>query len=154
LDESAKEDSNSLRDSSDDVYTRRSRRHHRPHERSYINFKVDILEFEDQLDPDLFLDWLETVERVVEFEDIPEEKKVKLVALKLRKYVSIWWSNVVYKRVRKCKGKIKTWEKMKAKLKSKFLCPYYLQDNFLKLHHLKQGSKSVGSTVETLSNYS
>jgi len=32
---------------------------------------------------------------------------------------------------------------MKAKLKSKFLPPNHLQDNFLKLHHLKQGSKSV-----------
>jgi len=32
---------------------------------------------------------------------------------------------------------------MKSKLKYKFLPPHYLQDNFLKLHHLKQGSKSV-----------
>jgi len=89
------------------------------------------------------LDWLQTIERVFEFKDFPEEKKVKLVALKLRKYASIWWLNVVSKRVRKGKGKIKTWEKMKSKLKSKFLPPYYLQANFLKLHHLKQGSRSV-----------
>ena len=47
------------------------------------------------------------------------------------------------KRVRKGKSKIKTWEQMKSKLKAKFLPPHYLQDNFLKLHHLKQGSKSV-----------
>ena len=32
---------------------------------------------------------------------------------------------------------------MKEKLKSKFLPSHYLEDNFLKLHHLKQGSKSV-----------
>ena len=32
---------------------------------------------------------------------------------------------------------------MKSKLKSKFLPPHYLQDNFLKFHHLKQASKSV-----------
>ena len=83
------------------------------------------------------------VERVFEFKDISEEKKVKLVALKLRKYASIWWSNVMTKRVRKGKGKMRTWEKTKSKLTSKFLPPYYLQDNFLKLHHLKQGSKNV-----------
>jgi len=40
--------------------------------------------------------------------------------LKLGKNASIWWLNVVSKRARKGKGKIKTWEKMKAKLKSKF----------------------------------
>jgi len=35
------------------------------------------------LDPDLSLDWLRTVERVFNYKDVPEEKKVKLVALKL-----------------------------------------------------------------------
>ena len=47
------------------------------------------------------------------------------------------------KRARKGKGKIRTWTKMRDKLKSKFLPPHYLQDNYLKLHHLKQGTKSV-----------
>jgi len=49
----------------------------------------------------------------------------------------------VSKRFRKRKGEIKIWKKMKSKLKSKFLPPHYLQDNFLKIHHLKQGSNSV-----------
>jgi len=142
-DDSEEEESNSLGDSDEDVYTRRSRWHHRPHDRSYNDFKVDILEFEGQLEPDLFLDWLQTVERVFEFKDTTDETKVKLVALKLRKYASIWWSNVVIKRVRKGKGKTRTQVKMETKLKSKFLPPHYLQDNFLKLQHFKQGFKSV-----------
>ena len=137
------EGSNPMSDSSEDEFEQRSRRHQRPRERGYGDFKVDIPEFEGQLDPDIFLDWLQTVERVFEYKDIPEGKKVKLVALKLRKYASIWWSNVVSKRVRKGKSKIKTWEQMKSKLEAKFLPPHYLQDNFLKLYHLKQGSKSV-----------
>ena len=77
------------------------------------------------------------MESVVEYEEIPEYKKVKLVALKLRKYASIWWSNVVAKKARKRKSKIKSWRKMKEKLKAKFLPDHYLQDNFLKLHNLK-----------------
>ena len=32
---------------------------------------------------------------------------------------------------------------MRDKLKDKFLPSHYLQDNYLKLHHLKQGTKSV-----------
>ena len=74
---------------------------------------------------------------------MPEDKKVKLVALKLWKYASIWWANLVAKRARNGKGKIRTWAKMKDKLKSKFLPSHYIQDNYSKLHHLKQGSKSV-----------
>jgi len=46
--------------------------------------KVDIPEFEGQLDPDLFLDWLRTVEWVFNYKYLLDEKKVKLVALELR----------------------------------------------------------------------
>jgi len=57
-DASDDEESNSLGDSDQDVYARRSRRQHRPHDQSYNDFKVDIPEFKGQLDPDVFLDWL------------------------------------------------------------------------------------------------
>jgi len=79
----------------------------------------------------------------VECKEVPDDKKVKLVALKLCKYASIWWSNVVAKRARKGKGKIRSWRKMKEKLRAKFLPPHYLQDNYNKLHNLRQGSRSV-----------
>jgi len=108
-----------------------------------LNFKVDIPEFKGQLDPDLFLDWLQTVEWVFDYKDVPDAKKAKLVALKLRKYASIWCTNVVAERARKGKVKIRSWDQMRDKLKDKFLPPRYLQDNYLKLHRLKQGTKSV-----------
>ena len=114
-----------------------------PRRESHLHFRVDIPKFEGQLDSDLLLDWLQTMERVFEYKVIPDDKKVKLVALKLRKYASIWWANLVATRVRKGKGKIRTWTKMREKLRSKFLASHYLQDNYLKLHHLKQGTKSV-----------
>ena len=77
------------------------------------------------------------MERVFEYKQIPDDKKVKLVALKLGKYASIWWSNVVAKRVRKRKSKIKSWRKTREKQKTKFLPDHCLQDNYLKLHNLK-----------------
>jgi len=43
---------------------------------------------------------------------------------------------------------------MRDKLKDKFLPSYYLQDNYLKLQHLKQDSKSVESTLGSLNNSS
>jgi len=54
------------------------------------------------------LDWLQIIERVFEFKDISDEKKVKLVALEHIKYASIWGSSVVSKRVRKGTGEINT----------------------------------------------
>ena len=88
-------------------------------------FKVEIPEFEGQLNPDEFKDWMNTVERVFEYKGVSDDKQVKLVALKLCKYASIWWSTVVSKRARKEKDKIRSWSKMKEKLKTKFLPPTY-----------------------------
>jgi len=33
---------------------------------------------------------MEMVERIFEYKEIPEDKKVKLVALKLKKYAPLW----------------------------------------------------------------
>ena len=109
-----------------------------PRRGSNLDSKVDIPKFEGQLDPDLFLEWLWTVESVFAYNDIPENHKVKLVALRLRKYASIWWTNLVAKRVRQGKDKIRTWDKMKSKLKARFLPPTYLQSNYSQLPHFTQ----------------
>jgi len=72
------------------------------------DFRVKLLEFEGKLDPDEFLEWLNTVETIFEYKEVPEDKKVKLVALRLRKYASLWWTNLCNKRIRERKPKIKT----------------------------------------------
>ncbi|VFQ98684.1 unnamed protein product [Cuscuta campestris] len=41
------------------------------YERGANDFKVDIPTFEGKNDPDDFLEWLETVERVFDFKDVP-----------------------------------------------------------------------------------
>jgi len=120
-------------------FARRGRRY----SPNFNDFKVDIPEFEGKLDPDDFIEWLQTVERIFDYKEIPEDKKVKIVALKLRKYASLWWTNLVTKSVRQGKGKIRTWEKMKTKLKARFLPPNYVQNNYSTLHNLTQGSLCV-----------
>ena len=42
------------------------------------NLRVDISEFEGMLDPHEFLEWLHTVKRIFEYNDVPEQKKVKV----------------------------------------------------------------------------
>jgi len=107
------------------------------------DFKVEVPEYEGKLDPEEFSDWLHPVERVFEYKDIPEDKKVKLVALRFRKYASLWWTNLCANKVRERKSKIRTWEKMKSKLKAWFLPSTYVQDCYSQLYHLNQGNLSV-----------
>ena len=41
-----------------------------------------------------FLHWLNTVDEIFEYHGTLEYRKVKLVALKFRKYALIWWENL------------------------------------------------------------
>nr|GEV60836.1 hypothetical protein CTI12_AA531400 [Tanacetum cinerariifolium] len=104
------------------------------------DIKFDILEYDGKLDPNEFMEWLRTVERVFNYKQTTEDNKVKIVALKLQKYASTWWSNTFLKRERARKEKIRTWPKMKAKMKQKFLPTYYIQNSFSQLHSLRQGN--------------
>jgi len=140
--EESEAESNPIESESEEEAIRRPRRDRRQSQGSN-DFRVEIPEFEGKLDPDEFLEWLSTVERVFEYKEVPEDKKVKRLALKLRKYASLWWTNLCAKRVRNHKGKIRTWEKMRAKLKSRFLPPSYVQDSYAQLHSLTQGNMSV-----------
>ena len=103
---------------------------------NYNDFRVEILEFQGKLDPDEFLKWIYIVKRIFKYKDVPEGKKVKLVTPRLRKNTSLWWTNLYGKRVRNRNSKIRTWEKMEAKLKSWFLPSTYIQDSYSKLHNL------------------
>jgi len=110
---------------------------------NFNDFRVDIPEFEGKLDLDEFLEWPHTVERILDYKVVPEDKKAKLVALRLRKYASLWWNNLCHKRIRERKSKIQTWEKMMSKFKARFLPLSYVQDSYSQLHNLTQGNMSI-----------
>ncbi|ONH94846.1 hypothetical protein PRUPE_7G034800 [Prunus persica] len=100
------------------------------------------------MQPDDFVDWLNTVERIFDYKEVSDEKKVKIVAIKLKRNASAWWEQLQTRRDRTGKSKIKTWEKMKKELKRKFLPENYLQTNFLKLHNLRQGNWAIEEYTE------
>ena len=128
--------------------TSRSRRMRHPrHREKEFGIKVEIPDFEGGVHLDEFIEWLHTVEHVFDFKDIPDERKVKLVAIKFKKHASIWWENLRRQREREGRSKICTWDKMKRELKCIFLPSHYRQDIFLKFHHLEQGNKSVAEYV-------
>ena len=105
--------------------------------------RVNVLEFEGKLNSDEFLEWLHVVENVCDYKEIPEDNKVKLIALSLRKYASPWWTNLCADRVRKRKEKIRTGEKMKSKRKTYFMPPSCVHDSYSQLHNPTQGTTSV-----------
>ena len=47
-------------------------------------FKLDIPEFKGCLQPKEFLDWVAAVEEILEFKEVPQDKRVSLVETKFR----------------------------------------------------------------------
>ncbi|GJY62546.1 reverse transcriptase domain-containing protein [Tanacetum coccineum] len=101
--------------------------------------RVNIPEFDgDTLNPKGFIDWLFTVEEVFEFKEVPENKRVSLIATKLRGRASVWWKQLKLTRERVGKPRVTSWRKVKKCMRSNFI-PH----NYQQLQNLKQGSKSV-----------
>ncbi|GJX04630.1 RNA-directed DNA polymerase [Tanacetum coccineum] len=130
-------------------------RHHRkppaPHHPTdplrSLGIHTEIPEFDGKLHPDDFLDWLQTVERIFDLRDIPDNVKVKLVAIKLKKYASLWWEHIQLQRYRNGKHKISSWNKMQRLLRAKFLPLTFKQDAYLDYQNLRQGSLSVEDLI-------
>jgi len=58
------------------------------------NFKVEIPKFQGSLKLEDFVDWLNTVERVFDYYEVMDEKKVKLVTIRLKGRTSAWWEQL------------------------------------------------------------
>ena len=68
---------------------------------------------------------------------------MKLVAIRLKCYASLWWENLKWERSREEMRPIQTWEKIKRELKKRFLFENYRQDNYTKFYNFKQYNLSV-----------
>ncbi|GJZ92497.1 hypothetical protein Tco_0664562 [Tanacetum coccineum] len=82
--------------------------------------RVNIPDFaRDTLSPQGFIDWLVVVEEVFEFKEVPENKRVSLIATKLRG--SAWWQQLKLTRERVGKPRITSWQKMKKCMRANFI---------------------------------
>lgn len=133
---------------SDSGSSSKSARRHHYRRQSDAGIKVDLPEFSGNLSPEEFLDWLSAIEKFFEWKDLSDSKRVKLVATRLRGLASTWWDQVQEARMRKGKDKIRSWSKMKAKMREQFLPANYSQSIYQQFHKLQQGARSVREYTE------
>ena len=60
-----------------------------------------------------------------DYEEMGEDKRVKFAVTKLKGHAALWWDGVQAERRRAGKQPIKSWTRMVAKLRGKFLPSYY-----------------------------
>ncbi|GKA86832.1 reverse transcriptase domain-containing protein [Tanacetum coccineum] len=125
--------------SSNDQSGRRPRRNQREDNRRWESgMRVNILDFaRDTLSPEGFIDWLVAVEEVFEFKEVPENKRVSLIATKLRGRASAWWQQLKLTRERVGKPRITIWQKMKKYMRANFIPHNYQRQMYQRLQNLK-----------------
>ncbi|GJV44899.1 hypothetical protein Tco_1429435 [Tanacetum coccineum] len=99
--------------SSDEQSGRRPRRNQKEDNRHWESgMRVNIIDFAgDTLSPEGFIDWLVAVEEVFEFKEVPKNKRVSLIATKLRGRASAWWQQLKLTREMVGKPRITSWQK-------------------------------------------
>ncbi|KAE8663112.1 putative Quercetin 3-O-methyltransferase 1 [Hibiscus syriacus] len=67
-------------------------REHRGREERHgdLSFRVDLPEFSGTLQAEGFVDWINEVERIFEYKEVPDRVKVKLITIKLKGRASAW----------------------------------------------------------------
>jgi len=72
------------------------------------DLKFDPPEFEGNLNPEVFLEWMQSIERFFDINEYSDKKAFKDAILKLKKYASLWYENIKRQRTREGKARIKT----------------------------------------------
>ena len=110
--------------------------------------ETEISEYKRGMIAEEFLDWLLNVEEIFDFKEVPEHRRVKLVATRLRGRAMAWWQQTKLTRERMGKSKIVSWEKMKKLMKATFLPYNYQSLMYQRLQNLRQGTKSVNDYAD------
>lgn len=91
-----------------------NRREHQPEERRWdMGFRVEIPEFNGNLNTEEFLDWLSSIEEILEYKRVPGDQCVPLIASRFKNRAMAWWQQIKESRRRAGKPRIETWERLK-----------------------------------------
>lgn len=106
------------------------------------SFKSEIPEFLGTLNPEDFIDWLHMVEEILEFRQVPPDKRVSLVVTRFKGRAMAWWQQLKESRRLAGKPRIDSWERLVKHMRRNFLPFNYERTLYNKLQNLRQSNRS------------
>ena len=97
----------------------------------------EVPTYQGGLDAKELLDWINEMDKLFDYDEIDDEKKVKFAVTRLNGHASLWWNGVQTEKRNKGKFPIKNQHKMVAKLRGKFLPKYFQISLFKQMQNLK-----------------
>ena len=64
---------------------------------------VEFTPYDGKLDINVVLDWISDIEKFFDYENTPDNRKVKIVVTKLKGHASLWWEHLQIDRQRQGK---------------------------------------------------
>jgi hypothetical protein len=110
--------------------------------------KMDIPVYEGNLDAKELLDWIRVLDTYLDYEDVEEDKKVKHDVTRLKGHATLWWDEIQANKRCKGKQKIKSWDRMIAEMKTKFIPKDYQITLFRRMQNLRQKLMTVKEYTE------
>ena len=107
------------------------------------SFKSDIPEFQGTLNLEDFIDWLNMVEEILEFRQVPDDARVSMVVTHFKGQAMAWWQQLKESRRQANKACINSWDRLTKHMRRGFLPFNYERTLYNKLQNLRQGTRSV-----------
>ena len=108
-----------------------------------FRLEVDIPYFSGNLNIEDFIDWLANISKFFDYMEVTKEKRVGLVAFRLKGGASAWWEKLQTRRVHEGKQLVRTWYRMRKLWKKDFLPPNYEQILFQQYQRCHQDVRSI-----------
>ena len=99
--------------------------------------------YSGNLNVEELMDWINSLSKYFDFEEIEDKKKVRYAATRLKGHTSIWWDELQIYREGIGKKKINSWDKMLYKIKSQFMPKDYQLSLLRQLQNLRQKTMTV-----------
>jgi hypothetical protein len=84
------------------------------------------------------IDWISDLDKYFEYDETEEDKKVRCDVTRLKGHASLWWDSVQDERRKVNNPMIKSWDKMVAKMRDKFLPKDYQLALYSQIHNLRK----------------